>query len=134
MIVRTGQKALRRLGASPETERFKDVWDLAVFGHGGNLDFTKIHQKPLREAVKAWSFDELPRRRGKSVWGLDAQHDRWDRGPLQQPAAPAPARGGHLPALLERADMVGFCNRLAFLAGRARSVPTPGSTWSGTPG
>jgi broad specificity phosphatase PhoE len=35
--------------ASPETEVGKDVWDLAVFGHNGTLDFTGISQRWLRE-------------------------------------------------------------------------------------
>jgi hypothetical protein len=48
---------------SPETERGKDEWDAAVFGHGGTITFTAIHQRWLREAAKRWAFDDLPRRR-----------------------------------------------------------------------
>ncbi|UWE11927.1 site-specific integrase [Actinacidiphila bryophytorum] len=115
VITKGGQTALRRLGASPETERLKDVWDLFVFGHGGTLDFTKIHQRPLREAAKVWAYDELPRRRGKSVShamqnmlaGLVSLSESLR---LQRPDE------GHLPGGLGRNDMVSFCNRLAFLA------------------
>ena len=39
-------------------------WDLAVFGHPGGLSFTGITQPWLREAVKAWAAEELPRHRG----------------------------------------------------------------------
>ncbi|MFI8085853.1 tyrosine-type recombinase/integrase [Kitasatospora sp. NPDC086009] len=122
MIVRGGQKALRRLGATPETESLKDVWDLAVFGHSGSLDFTKIHQRPLREAVKIWATDELPRRRGKSVRhamqnmlaGIVALSESLR---LQRPD------GGHLPVLLGRTDMVNFLNRLAFLTETGKISP-----------
>ena len=69
MIIRGAQTALRRLGATPETERLKDIWDLFVFGHHGTLNFSRIHQQPFREAVKVWAYDELPRRRGRNVAG-----------------------------------------------------------------
>jgi hypothetical protein len=32
----------RRALLDPETERGKDVWDLAAFGHNGQADFTAI--------------------------------------------------------------------------------------------
>ncbi|MEU0249744.1 hypothetical protein ABZ192_36635 [Streptomyces sp. NPDC006235] len=34
--------SIDRLGATPETERLKDVWDLVVFGMVGHLRFSDI--------------------------------------------------------------------------------------------
>ena len=50
--------------SDPETEKAKDVWELAVFGLAGRLRFTTISQPWLRQAAKRWATDELPRRRG----------------------------------------------------------------------
>ncbi|MFI9585972.1 hypothetical protein ACIHCQ_29960 [Streptomyces sp. NPDC052236] len=57
------------LRSTPETERHKDLWTLAVFGYAGNLRFTDIRQPWLREAAKSWAFDALPQRRGRGVAG-----------------------------------------------------------------
>ncbi|MFJ3176403.1 hypothetical protein ACIPJK_37350 [Streptomyces roseus] len=114
-LVTSSRTAARRLGATPESERHKDVWDLAVFGHRGRLDFTRIHQRSLREAAKVWAYDELPRRRGSQV-----------RASMQAPLAAMVMLseslrlqrddlGEHL-GLLGRSDIVAFCNRLGFLA------------------
>ncbi|MGW8557674.1 hypothetical protein [Streptomyces tubercidicus] len=115
MIVRGAQTVLRRLGATPETERLKDIWDLFVFGHNGTLNFTKIHQRPLREAVKVWAYDELPRRRGRNV---AASMQNMIRGMEQLSKSLRLQREdeGHQLRLLSRTDMVSFCNRVAFLA------------------
>ena len=48
--------------SDPETERGKDVWELAVFGLAGRLTFTAISQPWLRETAKRWAADEFPRR------------------------------------------------------------------------
>ena len=65
---RTVLTALARHAAlalsDPETEKAKDVWELAVFGLAGRLRFTTISQPWLRQAAKRWATDELPRRRG----------------------------------------------------------------------
>ncbi|MFF1632023.1 hypothetical protein, partial [Streptomyces sp. NPDC058272] len=113
-ILAVGLLALKRLGRTPESERHGDVWDLAVFGHSGTLDFTGIHQRPLREAMKVWAYDDLPRRRGKDVRGscqptITAMVLLSESLRLQRPD------GGHVPHLLGRTDIVGFLNRLAFL-------------------
>jgi hypothetical protein len=55
--------------SSPEQERRKDVWNLRVFGHRGELPFTGIKQRWLREAAKRWAAEDLPRRRGRHVNG-----------------------------------------------------------------
>lgn len=115
MIIRGAQTALRRLGNTPETERLKDIWDLVVFGHNGTLNFSKIHQKPFREAVKIWAYDELPRRRGKSVAG-SLQNMIRGMTLLSESLRLQREDGGHRPRFLSRADMVNFCNRVAFLA------------------
>lgn len=55
----------RRALLDAETERVKDVWDLAAFGFTGQLTFTKISKPWLRTAVMRWAAHELPRRRGR---------------------------------------------------------------------
>ena len=52
---------VRRALASPDTEHARDVWDLAVLGHGGGLSFTGISQLWLRQAAKQWARAELRR-------------------------------------------------------------------------
>jgi integrase len=51
----------------PETERHKDIWDLAAFGHNGHADFTAITQGWLRQCAKDWAVDDLTRRRGRKL-------------------------------------------------------------------
>ncbi|MEU9131833.1 hypothetical protein AB0D08_27635 [Kitasatospora sp. NPDC048540] len=114
-VLKGAQKALGRLGATAETERLKDTWQLDVFGHGGTLNFTKIHQRPLREAVKAWACDSLPRRRGRQA-KTTMQAMISSVAMLSESLRLQRDDEGHLPALLGRPDMVSFCNRLAFLA------------------
>ncbi|WP_331759473.1 site-specific integrase [Streptomyces sp. NBC_01579] len=114
-MIRASLKFLRRLGASPETERLKDIWDLTVFGHTGSLDFTPIHQAALREAMKIWAYDDLPRRRGKGVRGI-LQARVAAMVMLSESLRLQREDGGHNLALLSRTDIVNFCNRLAFLA------------------
>jgi hypothetical protein len=43
---------VRRALADPGSEQAKDIWDLAIFGHRGNLSFTGISQPWLAQAVK----------------------------------------------------------------------------------
>ncbi|MFI5659050.1 tyrosine-type recombinase/integrase [Streptomyces sp. NPDC051684] len=114
MIIRGAQTALRRLGSTPETERLKDIWDLVIFGHTRTLNFTKIRQLPFREAVKIWAYDELPRRRGRNV---ASSMQNMIRGMEQLSESLRLQRDdeGHQLRLLSRTDMVGFCNRVAFL-------------------
>ncbi|MFB9573627.1 hypothetical protein [Streptomyces yanii] len=58
---------LDRLLKPAHSQEYADIWEVVVFGHTGTLNFTKIHQKVCRQAVKVWAYDELPRRRG-SCW------------------------------------------------------------------
>ncbi len=43
---------VRRALADPGSEQAKDTWDLAVFGHRGNLSFTGISQPWLSQCAK----------------------------------------------------------------------------------
>ncbi|MFI1586125.1 hypothetical protein [Embleya sp. NPDC020630] len=115
MLVRGARTALRRLGTTPETERLEDVWDLVVFGHNGTLNFSKIHHRHFREAVKIWAYDELPRRRGRSVASA-LQNMIRGMTLLSESLRLQREDGGRQPRLLGRTDMVNFCNRVAFLA------------------
>jgi integrase len=109
--VRSFATELRQALADPETEKVKDVWELAAFGHRGTLSFTQISQPWLREAAKRWAADDLPTRRGTGgrqlrsqvgfvAWLSESLRMRTDRG-LTPPA-------------LGRPDIEDFCNRLAF--------------------
>lgn len=113
-MIRAAQLALARLNATPETERVKDVWDMTVFGHVGVVPFTAITQKPLREAMKIWVYDDLPRRRNKNA----VHHARAiiaalamlsESLRLQRPD------GGEMPAAWGRGDIVAYCNRMGHL-------------------
>ncbi|MFJ9824911.1 hypothetical protein ACIRSU_11100 [Streptomyces sp. NPDC101160] len=66
-MIRAWQRALRLLNMTPEAERVKDVWDMAVFGYTGRISFAPVLQEPLREAMKIWVYDDLPRRRNKNA-------------------------------------------------------------------
>ena len=72
--------------SDPETEKAKDVWELAVFGLAGRLTFTAISQPWLRQAAKRWAADELPRRRGARRRQRAAQPDRQRGAPVAEPA------------------------------------------------
>ncbi|WP_406296425.1 hypothetical protein [Streptomyces sp. NBC_00624] len=114
MMIRAARLALARLNTTPETERVKDVWDMSVFGHTGVVPFTAITQKSLREAMKIWVYDDLPRRRNKNA----VHHARAiiaavvmlsESLRLQRPDR------GEVPALWGRADIVAYCNRMGHL-------------------
>jgi integrase len=103
---------LRRASATPETEKDKDSWDLALFGCGGRMSFTAISQGWLRETAKRWVLEELPRRRGRRVGGtVQAYVNSIARLSESLRARPD---GGQIPAELGRADIENFLNRLAF--------------------
>jgi integrase len=103
---------LRRAGATAETEKAGDAWDLALFGHAGRMTFTAITQDWLRETAKQWALEELPRHRGRRVAGtLQAYVNSIAR--LSE-ALRARPDGGQAPAALGRADIEGFLARLAF--------------------
>jgi integrase len=103
---------VHRAGLDPETERVRDVWELAAFGHGGTLTFTGISQPWLRESAKRWAIDDLPRRRGHRVEGV-VRHHISCLSKLSQSLRMRPDRGDD-PAALGRADIENFLNRLAY--------------------
>jgi integrase len=109
--------ALRAM-SSPETEMSKDIWDLAVFGHCGGLDFTAITQRWLRQIAQRWAADELPRRRirpgRRTSGGLHVRHHIGCLARLSQSLRQRRDRG-EIPAALGRADMEAFLHRLSYL-------------------
>ena len=113
-LMRALTSQLRRALSSPQEERRHDVWDATVFGHTGTIDFTGIRQAWLREAVKEWVFEDMPTHRGRAVTGLmravvDVAVRLSDSLHVQR------EDHGEQCALLGRADIVAFLNRLAYL-------------------
>ena len=118
-VLRCFVRHLGRAFLDPETERVKDVWDLAAFGLRGHLTFTKISQGWLREAAKRWAADDLPRRRGKDPAGPVRQYLVSLAALSESLRATRPDRGEH-PAVLGRSDIEVFLRRMAFLAAEGR--------------
>jgi len=86
-VVHTLITHARRGISDPGTEIAKDIWDMALFGHRGNLSFTAITQPWLRETARIWALADLPRRRGRSG-GDKTRHYPREPGPaVSQPAA-----------------------------------------------
>jgi hypothetical protein len=110
-LVQELQDAIAR-GSTAEAEQHKDVWDMGVFGHGRKrLDFTVIVQRWLRDAVKHWVLEELPLRRGPNVVGVLRDHVNSIGVLGNSLRLHRPDKGMH-PAVLGRADVVAFLNRL----------------------
>ncbi len=111
-LLRALVRDVRRALADPGSEQVKDIWDLAVFGHPGRLSFTAITQAWLRHAAKRWAAEELPRHRGAG-----ASNVRQKINALAQLSESLRSRPDHadLPAVLTRADIENFLNRLAYL-------------------
>jgi integrase len=109
----------RRVLLDPETEKPKNIWEMAAFGFtGGRLNFTKIKQSWLREAAKRWVLEDLPHRRGDQIVGTLQSHI--DSLVLLSESLRA-RRGrdhGDEPAALGRKDIDAFLNRLGHLQRR----------------
>ena len=103
---------VRRALADPSSEQAKDVWDLAIFGHRGNLSFTGIAQPWLAQAAKRWAAEQLPRHRGRGAARVRGKIN--GLGLLSKYLGCRPDRG-LVPAVLGRRDVEGFLNRLAYL-------------------
>ncbi len=114
LLVKGFIRSVRRLAMSPETERHKDTWDLFVFGHAGYLAFAGISQPWLREAVKRFAFDDLPRRRGNNVASVVQQKIN-SIGRLSESLRLQRADHGDVITALAREDITEFCNRMAFV-------------------
>ncbi|WP_420753445.1 tyrosine-type recombinase/integrase [Rhodococcus sp. O3] len=109
-------KATRVVLSDPETERHKDVWNLAVFGQGNRtLDFTGITQPWLREVAKYWVSEDMPRRRGDAIGGIMQTYIASLTRLSESLRLHRPEDHGNIPALLDRTDAVTFLNRLAYL-------------------
>ena len=65
-IGRSLARYVRAAAGDTAAEAAKDEWDLIVFGSPGTLTFTGIAQYWLRESVKRWAADELPRTGGSA--------------------------------------------------------------------
>lgn len=105
----------RRALLDPETERDKDVWDLAAFGRRGLADFTAISQDWLRRCAKEWAVDDLARRRGRKQGNGLRERIALIAG-LSASLASRPDRGED-PAALGRPDIDLFLQRLAMTEG-----------------
>jgi integrase len=108
--------------ATPESERHKDIWTAAVFGHSGTLRFTEISQPWLREATKRWAFDNLPRRRGDNgtmsvQFRINALAQLSTSLRLQRDD-----QGLHV-SRLGRTDITAFTNRMGYLVDQGDLSP-----------
>jgi hypothetical protein len=112
-VVGTMITHVRRGAGSPETEIAKDTWDMALFGHHGNLSFTAITQPWLRQAARTWALSDLPRRRGRS--GGDKTRHYLASAALLSDSLRQRADRGEDPAVLGRTDIEFFLSRLAYL-------------------
>ena len=118
-LVRCFARHVERAFLEPETERVKDVWNLVAFGLSGNLSFTRISQRWLRETAKRWAADDLPKRRGKDA-AAPVRHYLVSVAALSDSLRATRADRGDDPSLLGRADIDSFLHRLAFLTGDGR--------------
>jgi integrase len=123
---RTVLTALARHAAlalsDPETEKAKDVWELAVFGLAGRLRFTTISQSWLRQAAKRWATDELPRRRGDGAASVLRSLLAGVVRLSQSLRGSRPDHGDH-PALLGRGDIESFLHRMSYLVSTGECSP-----------
>lgn len=112
-VVHTLITHARRGVSEPGTEIAKDIWDMTLFGHRGNLSFTAITQPWLRETAKIWALADLPRRRGRS--GGDKTRHYLSSLAFLSGSLRQRADHGEDPAALGRPDMELFLNRLGYL-------------------
>ncbi|MGH3512793.1 MAG: tyrosine-type recombinase/integrase [Candidatus Dormibacteria bacterium] len=108
---------VRRALTDPVAEQAKDTWDLAIFGHRGNLSFTGIAQPWLAQAAKRWAAEQLPHHRGRGAARVRGKIN--GLGLLSECLGCRPDRG-LVPAVLGRRDIDGFLNRLAYLESTGR--------------
>jgi integrase len=108
---------VRRALADPDSERAKDVWDLGIFGHRGNLSFTGIAQPWLAQAAKRWAGEQLPRHRGRGAARVRSKIN--GLGLLSEYLTCRSDRG-LITTALGRRDVEGFLNRLGYLESTGR--------------
>jgi integrase len=100
--------------SDPGREQAKDVWQLAVLGLPGTLDFTGLAQRWLREAAKRWAAEDLPLRRGQRA-AFTARDTINALAVLSDCLHLTRGDHGDEPGKLGRAEIVAFTNRLAHL-------------------
>ena len=103
---------VRRALADPGNEQAKDIWDLAIFGHRGNLSFIGISQPWLAQSLKRWAAEQLPRHRGRGAARVRGKINGLRM--LSEFLGRRPDRG-LVPSALGRNDIEDFLNRLAHL-------------------
>ena len=103
---------VRRALTDPGRERAGDSWDLALFGHRGQLSFTGISQPWLAQAAKVWAGEELPRHRGG---GASNVRERINALARLSESLRVRDDHGQAPERLGRPDIEAFLNRLAYL-------------------
>jgi integrase len=113
-ISRSLARYARAAAGDTAAEMAKDVRDLAVFGSAGTLTFTGIRQSWLRQSVRRWAADELPRHRGQRPHAR-IRHVIGAVARLSAHLHAARADHGELPAVLGRADIESFLHYLAYL-------------------
>jgi integrase len=111
-LLRALARHARLAVSDPGSEQDRDTWDLAVFGHRGQLDFTGITQRWLRESAKRWAAHDLPRHRGTGASNVGNVVSSAAR--LSDSLRTRPDRGDQ-PAALGRRDIESFLSRLAYL-------------------
>ena len=112
-VVHTLITHARRGVSDPGTEIAKDIWDMTLFGHRGNLSFTAITQPWLRQAARIWAAADLPRRRGRS--GGDKTRHYISSIALLSQSLRQRADRGEDPVALGRGDIEAFRARLSWL-------------------
>jgi integrase len=100
--------------ATPESERSRIRWNLAVFGHGGHLDFGGITQPWLLDGTRRWAFEDLPRRRSKRTANILQSHVKAASELSASLRLQRDDHGADVRAL-SRADMTAWCNRMSYL-------------------
>ena len=111
-LLRALARHARLAVSDPGSEQDRDTWDLAVSGHRGQLDFTGITQRWLRESAKRWAAHDLPRHRGTGASNVGNVVSSAAR--LSDSLRTRPDRGDQ-PAALGRRDIESFLSRLAYL-------------------
>ena len=108
-LLRALARHARLAVSDPGSEQDRDTWDLAVFGHRGQLDFTGITQRWLRESAKRWAAHDLPRHRGTGASNVGNVVSSAAR--LSDSLRTRPDRGGQPAAPLGRRDIESFVSR-----------------------
>jgi integrase len=109
------QREARRACTTWDDEQATDIWDLGMIGLPGVLDFTGITQQWLRQAIKTWIAEDLPKRRGtKTPYSVSRCHIA-SIGQLSRSLHLQRADHGADPAALGRADILAFLTRLGHL-------------------